>query len=67
MRRPLKRALLLRSPTVRRPLSQDDIPAGDKRVRFVGLSQYEAEGGLLKRDLFHDDEQRVYILEPAKL
>jgi ParB family chromosome partitioning protein len=53
--------------TVRRLLSQNDIPAGDKRVRFVGLARYEAEGGLVKRDLFHDGEQGVYILDPAKL
>lgn len=57
-----------RSPqTVRRLLSKDDIPARDKRVRFVGLSKYEAEGGLVKRDLFHDGEQGVYILDAAKL
>ena len=53
--------------TIRRILSQDDIPAGDKRVRFVGLAQYEAEGGPVKRDLFHEGEQGVYILDPAKL
>lgn len=38
-----------------------------KRVRFVGLAQYEAEGGLVKRDLFHEGEQGVYILDLAKL
>jgi ParB family chromosome partitioning protein len=53
--------------TVRRLLSKDDISARDKRVRFVGLSKYESEGGLVKRDLFHDDEQGVYILDAAKL
>ena len=53
--------------TVRHLLSQDDIPAGDKRVRFVGLAQYEAEAGLVKRDLFHEGEQGVYILDLAKL
>ncbi|MGI9072244.1 MAG: hypothetical protein ACR2JB_13245 [Bryobacteraceae bacterium] len=52
--------------TVRRLLSQNDIPAADKRVRFARLSNYEAEGGLVKRDLFHEGEQGVYILDPAK-
>lgn len=47
---------------VRSLLSKGDIPAGDKRVRFVGLSNYEAAGGAVKRDLFHDGEQGVYIL-----
>lgn len=52
---------------VRGLLSKNDIPATDKRVRFAGLSRDEAEGGLVKRDLFHDGEQGVYIAEPAKL
>jgi ParB family chromosome partitioning protein len=52
---------------VRRLISKGDVPARDKRVRFVGLSRYEADGGLVKRDLFHDGEQGVYILDVAKL
>ncbi|HEX7362278.1 MAG TPA: hypothetical protein VF283_17440 [Bryobacteraceae bacterium] len=53
--------------TIRRLLAEGDIPASDKRVRFVGLAQYEAEGGPVKRDLFHDGEQGVYILDQAIL
>ncbi len=53
--------------TVRHLLSKDDIPATDKRVRFVGLSNYEAAGGFVKRDLFHDNEHGVYVTDAAKL
>lgn len=52
---------------IRRLLSQNNIPAGDKRVRFVGLHRYEAEGGLVKRDLFHDHERGAYVTDAAKL
>ncbi len=40
-----------RAQAIRRMLSSNDIPATDKRVRFVGLSAYEAEGGAVRRDL----------------
>lgn len=53
--------------TIRHLLSENDIAAGDKRVRFVGLAHYEAEGGLVKRDLFHDHEHGAYVTDPAKL
>ena len=54
--------------TVRSLLSQDAIPAHDKRVTFVGLDKYEASGGMVKRDLFsREDEAGVYVLDPAKL
>jgi len=53
--------------TVRQMLSSNDIPATDKRVRFVGLSNYEAEGGIVRRDLFAEGEAGTYIADPAKL
>lgn len=53
--------------TIRRMLSQDEIPATDKHVRFIGLYIYEAEGGAIRRDLFADDEDGTYIADPAKL
>ena len=52
---------------VRQWLSKDDIPATDKRVRFVGLAPYEREGGPVRRDLFADDEQGVWLTDPATL
>ena len=53
--------------TIRRLLSADDIPASDKRVRFVGFANYEANGGFVRRDLFAEGEQGAYILDAAKL
>ena len=53
--------------TVRQMLSCNDIPATDKRVRFVGLTKYEAEGGTVRRDLFAEGEAGTYIADPAKL
>jgi ParB family chromosome partitioning protein len=54
--------------TVRQLLSHDTISATDKRVRFVGVTNYEADGGLVRRDLFSESDDRgVYILDPAKL
>ncbi|MFZ5693951.1 MAG: ParB/RepB/Spo0J family partition protein [Pseudomonadota bacterium] len=38
--------------TIRRMLTQGEVPASDKRVRFVGLDAYEAAGGAIRRDLF---------------
>ncbi|MDQ2775039.1 MAG: hypothetical protein M3Y57_09000, partial [Acidobacteriota bacterium] len=42
--------------TIRRMLSHDEIPASDKFVRFVSLTQYAAEGGPVRRDLFAEGE-----------
>src|SRR3954447_14305050 len=47
--------------TIRHLLSEEDLPATDKRVRFVGLTTYEAAGGRVKRDLFAEDETGVYL------
>jgi ParB family transcriptional regulator, chromosome partitioning protein len=56
-----------RAQTIRRMLASNDIPATDKRVRFVGLSAYEAEGGAVRRDLFADEEQGTYVADTATL
>ena len=53
--------------TIRHLLSQNTIAATDKRVRFVGLEQYEAEGGLVRRNLFAEGEHGIEILDTAKL
>ena len=53
--------------TIRGMLSRNTIPATDKQVRFVGLAQYEAQGGTLRSDLFADGNEGVQILDPAKL
>lgn len=51
-----------RSPSaIRRYLTEGEIPASDKRVRFVGLDAYEQAGGVVRRDLFDDDASGTVI------
>jgi len=51
-----------RSPSsIRHALTEGEIPATDKRVRFVGLEAYEAAGGAVRRDLFDDDDSGTII------
>lgn len=52
---------------IRTALTENDIAATDKRVKFVTLKAYEKAGGALKRDLFSDDDSGVYIEDPALL
>ena len=52
---------------VRRILRKEEIPASDKRVRFVGLDKYEAAGGLVTRDLFSEGEDGASIADPELL
>jgi len=51
---------------IRDRLTQGDIPAIDRRVKYVTLAAYESAGGTVKRDLF-GDEKDVYILDHALL
>jgi ParB family chromosome partitioning protein len=53
--------------TIRALLSRGDVPAADQRVRFVGLDAYEAEGGIVRRDLFAEGEDGTWICDPALL
>jgi len=56
-----------RSPRmIRSLLTEDELPASDKRVRFVSVEAYEKAGGLVRRDLF-DDSHSGTILNPALL
>lgn len=41
---------------IRRALTEDEISSSDKRVRFVGLDAYRAAGGLVRQDLFSDED-----------
>jgi ParB family chromosome partitioning protein len=52
---------------VRRILLKEEIPATDKRVRFVGLDSYEAAGGLVTRDLFSEGEDGASVADPELL
>jgi len=52
--------------TIRRLLTEGEVPASDKRVRFVGIDAYIAAGGTVRQDLF-DDEDRCYLQDAALL
>ena len=43
-------------------MTKEEIPATDKRVRFVGLEAYEAAGGTVRRDLF-DAENAGWVCD----
>lgn len=44
-----------------------EIPATDKRVRYVGLSAYEKAGGTTRRDLFTEGDSGITTLDPELL
>ncbi|MGH6922862.1 MAG: ParB/RepB/Spo0J family partition protein [Propylenella sp.] len=51
---------------IKSALTEDEIPASDKRVKLVGLDAYEAAGGAIRRDLF-DPEDGGYLLDSELL
>ncbi|GAA3846382.1 ParB/RepB/Spo0J family partition protein [[Pseudomonas] carboxydohydrogena] len=51
---------------IRRLLTETNVPARDRRARFVGLETYDAAGGMILRDLFSDD-QGGYLEDAALL
>jgi ParB family chromosome partitioning protein len=52
---------------LRQALTASDVEAsGSAVVRFVGIEDYEAAGGIVRRDLF-DDEQSGYLTDPDLL
>jgi ParB family chromosome partitioning protein len=62
----LERLIHNREPyAIRRLLTETNVPARDRRARFVGLEAYEAAGGIL-RDLFSED-QGGYLEDAALL
>ena len=46
---------------IRAALTEHDVTAADRRVRFVTLKAYEKAGGAIRRDLFSRDEDGVFI------
>jgi ParB family chromosome partitioning protein len=52
---------------IRRALTQDEIPASDKRARFVGVAAYEEAGGAVNRDLFSEDDDGIFLLDSVLL
>ena len=53
--------------TIRHALTEGEITAKDRRVKFVTLKAYEKAGGLVRRDLFAQDEDGVFIQDIALL
>jgi len=53
--------------TIRDSLTENDIRASDKRARFVGIAAYEEAGGAVRRDLFAEDDEGVFLLDSALL
>ncbi|HTN15760.1 MAG TPA: ParB/RepB/Spo0J family partition protein [Sphingomonadaceae bacterium] len=49
---------------IRRLLTEDAIPASDRRVRFIGLDAYVEAGGYVMHDLFSSD-QDGWLQDPA--
>lgn len=58
-----------RSPqALREHLTHEEIEAGrDALALFVGIEAYEAAGGGVRRDLFSDEQQGVYLTDPHLL
>jgi ParB family chromosome partitioning protein len=52
---------------IREALTEHDIAASDRRVKFVTLKAYEKAGGGVRRDLFSEGEEGVFILDVLKL
>jgi ParB family chromosome partitioning protein len=52
---------------IRRALTQDDIAATDRRVQFVTLAAYEEADGAVRRDLFAEGDEGVFLLDAALL
>jgi ParB family chromosome partitioning protein len=62
------------TPWLRRPaelraaITQTELDARDNALaKFVGLDAYEAAGGYVRRDLFSDDQNAGYIVDPDLL
>lgn len=49
---------------IRRMLTEDAIPANDRRVRFIGINAYTEAGGYVMRDLF-SDQNEGWLQDPA--
>lgn len=52
--------------TIRRMLTEHEVETSDKRVRFVGIHAYREAGGVLRQDLFSENDMG-YIVDVALL
>ena len=53
--------------TIREALTENQVTASDRRVKFVGLKAYEKAGGKTSEDLFCQGDEGVFILDAALL
>jgi ParB family chromosome partitioning protein len=53
--------------SIRCALTDGEIPASHKAVKFVTLKAYEKAGGQVRRDLFAQDDEGVFILDQELL
>jgi len=53
--------------SIRDALTENEIAATDRRVKFVTLKAYEKAGGKTRADLFSEGEDSVFILDAALL
>jgi ParB family chromosome partitioning protein len=52
---------------IRDALTQDEIPLSDRRARYVTLQAYEQAGGAIRRDLFAEGDDGVFLLDAQLL
>ena len=52
---------------IRATLTESEISANDRRVQFVTLKAYEKAGGGVRRDLFAEGDDGVFLLDPVLL
>jgi ParB family chromosome partitioning protein len=52
---------------IRDLLIEDEVTAQDRRVKFVTLAKYEEAGGTIRRDLFSEGEDGIFIDDIALL
>jgi ParB family chromosome partitioning protein len=52
---------------IRAALTENDIAATDKRVRLVTLKAYEKAGGAIRRDLFSEGDDGIFIVDTPLL
>jgi ParB family transcriptional regulator, chromosome partitioning protein len=53
--------------SIRSALTEGEITATDRRARFVSLAAYESAGGPVRRDLFSDGHDGVFLLDVGLL
>lgn len=56
----------LNAQSIRRALTEGEVPMSDKRMRFIGAEAYQAAGGVIRRDLFSEDDT-AYAQDAALL